>query len=190
MTSPREVLVEVLKDVEEADVPDDLREIAFSKTFDLRAGTVAANSGAPSTPGTKTNEAPAVGDDPLAKIAARYSIDTATVAEVYAIDDGKLELIVPLSKLAKATATGTKEIALLIAGGRQAAGIEEWTSWEEIRDACVEFKKYDAGNFAKTMHEMDDVFNQRRQSERKYLVKLARPGWDRLGEAIRRLGGE
>ena len=116
MTAPREVLVEVLKDVEEADVPDDLREIAFSKTFDLRASTVAASSAAPSTPGTKTNEARAVGDDPLAKIAHRYSIDTATVAEVYAIEDGKLELIVPLSKLAKATATGTKEIALLIAG--------------------------------------------------------------------------
>jgi hypothetical protein len=190
MASPREVLVEVLKDVEEANVPDDLREIAFSKTFDLRAGTAAANSAAPSPPGTKTSRTLTGDTDPLANIAARYGIDATTVAEVYAIENGKLELIVPLSKLPKASATGTKEIALLIAGGRQAGGIEEWTSWEEIRDACVEFKKYDAGNFAKTMHEMDDVFNQRRHSERKYLVKLARPGWDRLGEAIRRLGGE
>jgi hypothetical protein len=190
VASPRDVLVEALKDVEDANVPDDLREIAFSKVFDLRAGNPAVGSAAASTTGSTINGSPAIGDDPLATIAARYSIDAGTVAEVYAIHDGKLELIVPLSKLSKATATGTKEIALLIAGGRQAGGIEEWTSWDEVRDACVEFKKYDSGNFAKTMHEMHDVFNQRRQSDRKYLVKLAKPGWERLGDAIRRLGGE
>src|SRR4051812_17041706 len=39
MESPRDVLVEALKDVEEANVPEDLREIAFAKAFDLRAGT-------------------------------------------------------------------------------------------------------------------------------------------------------
>jgi hypothetical protein len=187
MASAREVLIEVLKDVEEAQVPEDLRQIAFSKTFDLRAGNVAVSSPA-STPAHRPKESS--GDGPLERIAGRYSLEVSTVAEVYAAEDGKLELIVPLSKLPKATATGTKEIALLIAGGRQAGGIEEWTSWDEIRDACLEFKKYDSANFAKTLHEMDDVFNQRRQSERKYLVKLARPGWDRLGEAIRRIGGE
>jgi hypothetical protein len=187
---PREILIDTLKDVEEADVPDDLREIAFAKTFDLRAGNVAPRPAGPSSPITPAKEAPSLGDDPLAKIASRFDVDAATVSEVYAVEDGQLELIVPLSKLPKAAATGTKEIALLIAGGRQAGGLEDWTSWEEIRSVCVEFKKYDSANFAKTMREMDDVFNQRRQSERKYLVKLARPGWDRLSEAIRRLGGE
>jgi hypothetical protein len=180
-----------LKDVEEAGVPDDLREIAFAKTFDLHAGDVPTRSPAPSPPRTSEEQtSPSPGDDPLAKIANRFNVDVATVSEVYAVEDGKLELIVPLSKLPKAAATGTKEIALLIAGGRQAGGLEEWTSWEEIRSACVEFKKYDSANFAKTLREMDDVFNQRRQSERKYLVKLARPGWDRLAKAIGRLGGE
>ena len=190
MTQVREILVDTLKDVEEAGVPEDLREIAFAKTFDLRAGNTPAPPKASNASGATEEEAPSPDDNPLAKIASRFSVDVATVSEVYAVEDGKLELIVPLSKLPKAAATGTKEIALLIAGGRQAGGLEEWTSWEEIRSTCVEFKKYDSANFAKTLREMDDVFNQRRQSERKYLVKLARPGWDRLAEAIGRLGGE
>ena len=87
-------------------------------------------------------------------------------------------------------ATATKEIALLVAGGRQAAGLEAWTSWDEIRRWCGEFKKLDSGNFAKTMREMDDVFNTRKESERKLQVRLAKHGWERVADEIRRLGGE
>jgi hypothetical protein len=199
MASPREVLIEALKDVDEADVPEDLREIAFSKAFDLRAGTVVpavqnqppgALAGAHGTP---SGHAPATPtpptDDPLDNIAARLKVDNATVAEVFTVHNDELELIISPTRLPEKIATGSKEVALLIAGGRQAAAIEEWTLTDVIRQACVDYKKYDQANFAKTMRQMGDVFNFRKD-DGKSLVRLAKPGWERLEATVKRLGGE
>jgi hypothetical protein len=36
---------------------------------------------------------------------------------------------------------------------------------------------------------MDGVFNFRRESARKSLVKLARPGWEQFKAEVQRLGG-
>lgn len=197
MQTPREVLTEALKDVEEADVPEDLREIAFAKAFDLRAGTVRA---VPSTgAGGVAGEGGAVpttrgqldaGGDPLARIAQRLGINAETVAEVFDVHEGEVELIIPAGKLPTRVATATKEIALLVAGGRQAAGIEDWTSLDKIRDVCAYFRRLDSGNFAKTVREMDDVFNFRVPSPRKIQVRLARTGWELVPNEVRRLGGE
>lgn len=197
MATPREVLIQALKDVEEAAVPEDLREVAFSKSFDLRAGTTGATTqaqypappdGGSTRPSEQRAGATAAGDV-LASIAERLKIDRDTVAEVFTSEDGEPELIISPTKLPEKAATGTKEIALLIAGARQAAGIEDWTSTDEIRKACVDYKRYDQANFASTIHEMGDVFNSRKESPRKTQVRLARPGWERLAAAIRRLGG-
>jgi hypothetical protein len=198
MDAEREVLVEALRDVEETNVPDDLREVAFSKAFDLRAGKVSpqpavASPAPPAYGGANSGAPPQTGPpsaDPLGRIAERLKLDPLTVGEVFSASEDGLELIVPAGKLPARPATATKEIALLIAGGRQAAGLDEWTTWDEIRRWCAEFKRLDGGNFAKTIREMEDVFNFRRESERKHLVRLARPGWERLTDSIRRLGGE
>lgn len=186
MIEIRDVLEQTLADVVETGIPDDLRAVAFAKAFDMRAGATAApvRGGARAAP-----TAPAVGDDPLANVAARLGLDLGTVGEVFSVHDGELELITPAGKLSRRTATATKEIALLVAGGRQAAGLEEWTSSDVIRAVCQDFKRYDSPNFAKTLREMEDVFNFRRESERKLSVRLARPGWDRAGAAVQRLGG-
>jgi hypothetical protein len=37
---------------------------------------------------------------------------------------------------------------------------------------------------------MEDVFNFRKDSERKTSVKLSRPGWEEFGGLVRRFGGE
>lgn len=198
MATAREVLIMALKDVEEAELPDDLREIGFAKAVDLRAGPVPVGLSVPATglanPALAGNGVqggdPSVYGDSIATIAARLKVGRATVSEVFAAHDGDLELIVSVGRLSAKVATATKEIALLVAGGRQAAGLEEWTSWDEIRRWCGEFKKLDSGNFAKTMREMDDVFNTRKESERKLQVRLAKPGWERVADEIRRLGGE
>ena len=201
MISGREVLIAALQDVEDAKIPDDLRAVALWKAIDLRAGIGAVERpGAGSTPtgagSSRLQQEATTGDtgarsgDSLASIAHRLGLDRATVEEVFTVQGADLELIVPVGKLPSKVAAATKEIALLIAGGRQAAGVEEWTSWDIIRVVCIDYKRIDSTNFAKTVREMDDVFNFRKDSERKLSVRLARPGWDRLAEAIRRLGGE
>ena len=189
--TPREVLVATLKDVNETEVPDDLRVIAFTKVFDMRSG-----QGGPST---RDNKQPArttgngsgglIAGDLLDAVAARAGIDRETVAEVFDERNGGLELIIGPRKLPPSVSAGTKEIALLVAGGRQAAGIEEWTSLDDVRDVCQEFKKLDSGNFAKTIKSMTDEFNVRKESERKTVVRVSRPGWDAFSKLLVRLSG-
>jgi hypothetical protein len=198
MNSPREILIGALEDVEQAGLPDDLREVGFAKAIDLRAAPAAAGpssaSGGVANPTVVPTPADLAEDNgngsPIATIAGRLQIAPDTVSEVFATHGGDLEVIVSVGRLSNRAATATKEIALLVAGGRQAAGLDEWTSWDEIRRWCAEFKKLDSPNFAKTMREMDDVFNTRKASVRKLQVRLAKPGWERLGDEIRRLGGE
>jgi hypothetical protein len=193
MKSPREVLVAALEDVEATSVPEDLRVTAFSKVFDLHSNGAApqmSNSGAGHSARPGGAAAALDTGDPLDAIGTRLQIARETVAEVFDIRDGKVQLIIPPGKLSSKVATATKEIALLVAGGGQAAGVEEWTSMDSIREVCSDFKKLDQGNFAKTVRSMEDLFNFRKESERKTSVKLARPGWEALPELVRRLGGE
>lgn len=194
MTSPREVLIATLEDVAETDTPDDLRAIAFSKVFDLRSGSAAgtpSRSGAVGSSGTATaaSTAQSLTGDLLAAIAARVGTDRETVAEVFDQRNDDLELIIGAGKLPAQVAAGTKEIALLVAGGRQAAGVEEWTALDVVRDVCADFKKLDSGNFSKTIRSMTDEFNVRKESERKTVVRVSRPGWDAFASLIKRLAG-
>jgi hypothetical protein len=195
MDFAREVLIKTLEDVNVTETPDDLRQIAFSKTFDLRAGIASpqagasgAASGAAGT-GASGGAGSAVSGDKLALVAAKAGTDREVVGEVYEIVDGNLELIIPAGKLSDRVASGAKEIALLIAGGRQAAEIEDWTSLDVVRAVCTDFKRLDSANFAKTIKQMEDVFNVRKESERKTQVRMSRPGWEAFGVLVKRLGG-
>ena len=196
MDDPRKTLIEALKDVEEANVPEDLREVAFTKAFELRASTLTTgpgDSGGGSQSGQTHDQLRSAGggdSDPLSKISAKLGIARETVSEVFSVQDGTLELVIGAGKLPGPSKPATKELALAVAAGRQAAELEEWTSLDPVRAVCADFKKLDSPNFARTIREMEDVFNFRRASERKWEVRLARPGWDRASALIRRLGGE
>jgi hypothetical protein len=190
VTTAREVLVETLEDVKEANTPDDLRTIAFSKVFDLRSGATTVVSNAKRADGGLKGSGttiPQSSDDLLAAIASRAGTDRETVAEVFDQRNGELELVIQAGKLSPQVAAGAKELAILIAGGRQAAGIEEWTSLDVVRAVCTEFKKLDSGNFSKTIRSMTNEFNVRKESDRKTVV--SRPGWEAFSELIARLAG-
>jgi hypothetical protein len=198
VTDARSILVAAYEDVQAANLPDSLQAIALSKQIDLHAAlsglASTAHAGpvsraATSTGNATTSHSAVPIDDPLSAIAARIEVARETVAEVYDVRDGVPSLIIPPGKLPSQVAAATKELALLVAGAHQATG-GEWTALDPIREVCVDFKKYDQGNFAKTIKSMDSAFNFRKESERKQLVKLARPGWDQYASLVRRMGGE
>jgi hypothetical protein len=178
-------------------VPPEMKEIAFVKAVDAMLAVSTAPSSASkdadarahTTPASVVRTESADSGSPLDKIAARLKVDRDTVAEVFDDADGKVDVIVPTSKFDSRKAPAAKQLALLIAGARQAAEIEEWTDLDAIRPIVADFKRYDTANFATTIKEMEDVFRVK-QNGRTITVRLGRPGWDALGELVRKLGGE
>ena len=196
MVDVREVLGDAKTIILEADLPEEFRVPAFVKAVEMlwegrrgtadggTAGPVPTRSGAP-TPMLPV----AVADDPLAKIAARLRLAAEIVDQVFHVEDDRLDIVVPGSRLDPAKSRATKQLAMLVAAGRQGAELEEWTDADEVRHFATEFRRYDSANFATTLKEMDDVMLIR-QTNRRIVIKLSRPGWEAASALVRRLAGE
>ena len=182
-----EILIQAKKDVESADLPEDLREAAFKEAIRLR--TTAAGMGGEESNGEPRRERSRADGDALDKIAGRLNVSRDAVEDVFDEQDGEPDLIIGVRKLPASAQAGAQSIALLVASARQAAEIEEWTSADTIRKVCEDFKKYDSANFAKSLAKMDHVFRMRGQGQKREF-KLARPGWDAAGDLVRQLTGE
>ena len=87
----------------------------------------------------------------------------------------------PARRLSAHKSQATKEIALLIAAGRQAVVPDERTSARVIRDAVDTYGKRDEANFAGTIAEMDDVFNITGNGQQRR-VKVNLTGFEKAGE--------
>jgi hypothetical protein len=124
--------------------------------------------------------------DLVGKIATGLKLDRNLVDQVYHAVDDTLSVIVSPRRLANSKATATRELAQLVAGGRQAAGLEEWTSAGVIRDVVSDFGKYDTANFAYTVSSMDDVFLLRGKGQSR-TVKVSRPGMERVSDLVKSL---
>jgi hypothetical protein len=186
----RDVLVDALKAVEAAEIPSDLRNIAFEKAIEILTRQAPPHDresigGAPRPHAQVDQPSKSL----INKIASKLDIPSAAIVEVYE-DDGQdgLEIIVGLGKLDSSTAGATKQLALLVAGGRQLAEIEDWTSSDSIRDVCTHFGKYDASNFARVIKQMDNVFSFKGKAQQRQ-VKINRMGIERLKEQIRTFTG-
>lgn len=192
-----DILAEAIAAVNAADVPPELKEAAFSKAVDVIMARHTAETSGQMETGESNHAAPApppraaaiTAGDLVGLIATRLRMDRETVAEVFDVADGKIDVIVPPRKLAPGKAPATKQLATLVAAARQGADIEEWTEADEIRRFVEDFKRYDSANFASTLKEMDDIFRIR-QTGRKISVKLGRPGWNRAAELVATLAGE
>jgi hypothetical protein len=185
------ILVQALKDVEDAQVPEDLREIAFKEAIRLReAGASSGGDEGGLSSATQDSGASGTVGKPLEQVAARFGVEPAVVGEVFAVRGGEVQLAVGSRSLASGKATGAKQIALLIAGARQATGVEEWTPIGVIREWCKHYGKFDSTNFGKTVSAMDDLFQftgERQQRE----VKMRQPAWEQAGELVHGIvGGE
>jgi hypothetical protein len=182
----KEVLAEALRAVNEAEIPTELREIAFAKAIDLAAGPQPARPAA-----RKTQVQDELGDDAdgLQRIASKLKLDREVVSHVYYLNpDGKsLEVVISPSRLPSKFGPAIKELALLVAAGRQAAGLDaEWTAADEVRKVCEHFKRYDPSNFAAYIKQMEDVFSIRGTPYKREL-RMSSPAWEQATALVTRL---
>jgi hypothetical protein len=193
-----DVMKEAVKAVEEAGVPDDLRETAFQKVFEALMALhlselQSAERGPEGETGRSRADAPLGGSGggggpSLQSIAARLGLDVELVEEIFYVDGDVLGLAIAPSKFDAKKAAATQEIALLLAAGRQSGGWEEWTPVGAVREACRDYGRFDVANFATTIKRMGDVFSFRGRA-RQLEVRVTRPGYEKAGLLARELSG-
>lgn len=170
-----------------AEVPAHLESVAFAKVFDILASHIESdgrtNVGVP--PSTVQRRETQVPDEsPTQSIAAKLGLALSVVEQVFSSDIANgIEVIIGPGRLGASKKAGTQEIAILVAGGRQIAGLEEWTSTKRIREVCDHYGKFDNRNFARDIKELDGVFGFKGKG-RMMEVKINRPGTDRLSSLI------
>jgi hypothetical protein len=186
MKQVEEVLRQAAEAVANAGIPDDLRAAAFERAVELIAGTTPTDqAGAPPS----SARGPEVAGTPIETIATKLKLDTELVGEAFHVDDnGELRLSFGPSKLEHQKSKATKQIALLLAAGRQGSGQEEWTETRTIRDAVQDFGKHDQANFATTITEMDDFFSMSGSGQSRK-VKLNRTGFEEASKLIQQIRG-
>lgn len=164
----------VLEALDEAAVPAELREAAFIKGLELRAsrpGPAGAGKAPPAT------DSEAERRDPLEQIAARFELDVEAVREVFHEDGDNLGIGVAPSRLLRGQAAATKQIALLLAAGRQAGGYDDgYTRVSVVREVCRDFGRLDSSNFSATITEMSEEFTFKGRGQDRQ-VHVTRPGW-------------
>jgi hypothetical protein len=175
-----------LKAVEDAKVPEDLREKAFEKAFDWTTQDRKSSSEAFDKDGGTAARSPSRG--PLAQIAEKLRIDPAVVEDVFFEDDGEVGVGIAASSLEPSKSGATRQLALLVAASRQASGLEEWTPSAAIRAVCTDYGRFDTANFASTLRGMGPVFSYRGKGQNLEL-RLTRPGIEQAADLVQELGG-
>lgn len=189
MADVSQILIKAFKDVEDAKIPDDLREIAFKEAIRLREVSAGLTGGAtPEGAGEDGGGEGSGAPGAIAQIAGRFGVDAVQVGEVFTERDGEVLLAIGSKSLSSGKRPATREIALLTAGSRQATGVEEWTSVNKIREWCEQYAKYDAPNFAKTIADMDDLFQFTGKGQKRE-VRLRQPAWEEARDLVRNIVG-
>lgn len=188
----RAALKEILEDLDAANVPPDLREVAFTLGMNVVLGTTSSPPAQTEPLSVRQVDAPTLGtaptgDSPAAMLAARLGVSYEDITEVFSFGEKGPELIVGSGKIPPQAAAAAKDIAILIAAARQGIALEEWTAFSDIRDACSQYGRLDSNNFATTMKELDPYFSFRSPSPRRREVKLNRPGWEKAAASVKRL---
>jgi hypothetical protein len=177
---------EAAEAVAAADVPDDLREVAFSKALDAKLGLGVGAPSAGSGGGTSgasghTTESTT---DAIVKIARKCNVATDQVDKVLEEDGDAIHITASRSKFAQSQKQGMQQVALLISAARQAAGLDEdATPLSVIKDHCDEVGVLDEGNFSRHMAERRDGVRVRGPNRRREL-KVNNSGFEAAGKLI------
>lgn len=177
-----------------ADLPEPYRAHAYKRALDVLLGIgvvsqqVGGHTGGGATAGGGVGVAGggSSAGQPLGRIAGRAGVSLEQVQQVYRYDGGTLSVVVGHKKIDSSSARGSRELTLLVAGARQAAGLEEWTPLSQARDVCSTYGRLDSANFATTIRAMDDEFAFHGGGASRE-VRLTMAGWDAWTELVKRL---
>ncbi|MDQ4125686.1 MAG: hypothetical protein M3134_08815 [Actinomycetota bacterium] len=181
----------VLDALDQAEVPRELREVGFASGLNLVASEVPR----PTTPeqgGASIARESVVANsvrtetefDALERIAGRLGLDVEEVGEIFHDDEGNLGIGVAPARLRRGQAAATKQIALLLAAGRQAGGYDDaYTRVSLIREMCRDFGRLDSSNFSSTITEMSEEFTFKGRGQDRQ-VHVTRPGWVKARDLI------
>ena len=180
------LLRDALSAVNEAEVPESLRAVAFERAFDFLAAQRGLTPMKPLIRPPATGQ-PAQGGPSIGEIAASLGVANDVADELFSTGESGPELIVATARLASEKAKATKQIALLLCAVRQAAGLE-WTPADIVREAVVHYGRHDSPNFAGSLNELHP-FSSFRGKARKRELKLNKAGQEEAVRLMQKLTG-
>lgn len=182
----QEALTRTQAELKEAGVPESLHGSWGRVVLDYLLAN--GQSQAPRPAAQAPAAGPAVTVSGLGRLANRFAVPEAALADIFAIADEDVTLHVASAKIAPTKSRATREIALLIVAARLGAGIDDsWTDVAHVRDALAHYNRYDQSNFAKYLRLADDVFNLRGKPVQ--YLRLTQPGWEAAYDLIKSLTG-
>lgn len=189
----RHAAAAALADVDALEATGEDRKILLRAILQARlVGSVPVGVAASPVPTTSVPSDPAtaaapVGDgDVLGMIEAATKVERDTLELIYAVEDGKPQVVVSAKKVPANKSLAARHLAQLVAAARQAAGVEEWTSVGTIRAVVQDYGKLDSSNFASSIKEMDRVCLIRGKGLQREL-KVTKPGFEMTGDLIREI---
>lgn len=186
------LLADALAAVEGAKVTEDLRPIAFTKALDLLAGAApvpspAGDGSGGGSGGSNSRSETFTGDERLTKIGQKTGADVSKLPYVFDVEEDGVTILIKRSKLSNGDAPATRELALLVAAARQAAGYEATTNVETIREAVENMGVYDPKNFSTDLKKITGVTIKGSGNARE--LKVTQHAFEEAGKLIARIAG-
>lgn len=178
------MLKAALQAVEDANIPTDLRAIAFTKAIDVLSGsddtTVRSSGKAENGGGGGGGGGPATESDRLKKIADALSVPQERIEMLFVEHDDELQVAADPARLGSSMKDRAKSVALLVAAGRQLGGWDDGPTGDSVIRAEVDrLGVYDNTNYSRHVKELNAWFNVN-GTGRSTTYKLKFPGREYL----------
>jgi len=168
--------------VKAAKVPKDLRVAAFNAAFygSTAASTEGAAAKLPPPPAGEQS------DDEVERIAQKLEVDPTLASLVYDVDDDGVHLTVKRDSLSSTNKSAQQEVAYLLVAGRQAIGLEEWTTTKIVLEATHDRGVHDT-NVSKAITVLDGDGFRFRGPKAKREMKINAVGFSKAAAIVKRL---
>ncbi len=182
-----EILVRATQAIEEANVPNDVRPVAFGKAVDMLLQLTTNGAGGSVVSNPRSPDKSSITSQ-LASLCEILDIEPNIASSVFNVNDEAIEIRVHPSKLAPKLSAATKQVALLFVAARQGTRFEEYTLVSEIRAQCLKMGVLDATNFSASIKSMKELIMSKGTGTGRE-VKMNRQGWIEAAALVKRLAG-